>query len=118
MPTHIDNVPDVIQERDIDIQTRGDQPSSLEQVVVVLLPSSSGLIALERRGRRGELPVLVDGGEILGNVIVESVEHDQQDANSRGHAQKTFVGKAIGLQLPILEGPDRVLHLLVAAIQR
>ena len=116
--TYVDNVPDVIQQRDVDVQTRGHQAGRLEHVVVVLLPRGSSPLALERRRRRSELAILVDGNEVVGNVVVDTVEHDQEDADSRGHAQNPLVGKAVGLQLAVLEGPNRVLHCLVAAIQR
>ena len=51
-------------------------------------------------------------------MVVDTVEHDQKDANPRGHAENPLVGEAVGLQLAVLEGPNRVLHGLIAAVQR
>lgn len=115
---YIDDVANVIQKRDVDVQPRGNQPSGLEHVVVKLLPCGRGLLALERRRRAGEFAILVDGNEVFGNVIVDAVEHDQQHTNSWGHAQDPLVGETVGLQLAVLECSDRVLHCLVAAVQR
>jgi len=115
---YVDDVADVVQECDIDVQTRGNQASGLEQVVVVLLPCRRSPLALERRRRRCELAILVDGDEVVGNVVVDAVEHDQQHTDSRRHAQDALVGEAVGLELAVLECPDRVLHGLVAAVQR
>lgn len=43
----VDNVSDVINQSDVDVQARCDESSSLEEFLVMLLPSSSGLFSLE-----------------------------------------------------------------------
>lgn len=115
---YIDNVPHIVQKRDVDVQAGGDQPGSLEQVVVVLLPCSSGPFRWQRGRGWCELSVLVDGPEVVTNVVVDAVEHDQQNTDAGGHPEETLVGKTVGFQLSILESPDGVLHLLVASVQR
>lgn len=43
----VDDVSDVINQGDVDVQTRCDESSSLEEFLVMLLPSSSGLFSFE-----------------------------------------------------------------------
>lgn len=54
-----------------DIQPSCYQPRSLEEVVVVLLPSSSGFSLIESLRGLGKPTILVDGCQVLGHIVVE-----------------------------------------------
>lgn len=49
---------------------------------------------------------------------MEAVEHNQKDANTRWEAQSAPGGKTVRLQLPVLESTNKVLLVLIVAIQR
>jgi hypothetical protein len=49
---------------------------------------------------------------------VETVEHNKKDTHARWESENPLCRKAIGLQLSILEGSDRILLSLVISIKR
>lgn len=118
MRTYIDNVSDIVEQGNVDVQPRGDEPGSLEEVVIILLPGRCELVVARVALWTVEATALIDDGDILRNVVVEPIEHNEQYAYAGRHPQQAFVGKAVRLELTILEGTDGVLHGLVAAVQR
>jgi len=115
--TYIYNVAHVVNQRNVDVQTRGHQAGSLEEVVVVLLSRSLCLLAC-KPGRWGREPsVFVDGNQVVADVVVEPVEEDQHDTNSGRHAKDSLVSETVWFQLAVLERADGILHLLVAAVE-
>jgi hypothetical protein len=61
--------------------------------------------------------MLVDDGELLDDVVVETVEGDDESTHARGLTEQPPLGKDILLQESVLERPDSVLLLLVVAVQ-
>jgi hypothetical protein len=56
--------------------------------------------------------------ELGDYVVVESVEHDEEDADSWREAQNSLLGEGVWLEFAILERPDGILFRLVATVER
>lgn len=93
-------------------------PSSLEKIIVVFLPALLLHLRSQTVSWLRESSTLVYNGELISNVIMEAIEHDEQDSNSRRKSEKSFFGETVRLQLSILEGSDCILFVLVAAVER
>ncbi|KAI6768632.1 hypothetical protein HG531_010821 [Fusarium graminearum] len=104
----VDNVAHVVDESDVDVQSTRDQSGGLEQLLITLLPRGSSSPSVEMSARLAEATTFVDVGEVSRDVIVETVEHDEDDGNTGRVADETLVSEAIGLELAILECSDRV----------
>lgn len=96
-----------------DVMRRG----RMEEMLVVGFPRRRRRLVAQARGGPGEPVVLVDGGQLAGDVVVEAVEHDEEDADAGGVADEPPVGKGIRLHHAVFEGADRVDGFLGAAVE-
>lgn len=66
------NSPQVIIQRDVNIQTTRNESSSLKKIVIVLGPSLFGRFTRQSVGRFGKSSILIDYGKLFNNVIVKA----------------------------------------------
>lgn len=50
-------------------------------------------------------------------MVMEAVEHDEKNADSRWVSDQSLIGECVGFQLSTLESSDRVLLFLSVSIQ-
>lgn len=93
------------------------QSGSLEQIIVALeLRRLESRIIKSHTSRQTKSPILVDLGNFLDNVVVESVEGHHQSTNARWLSQEPPLRERVFLEHSVLKCPDRVLLLLVVAV--
>ncbi|KAI6756178.1 hypothetical protein HG530_011914 [Fusarium avenaceum] len=114
----IDDVAYVINQRDVDVQTRSDKTRCLKQLCIALLPRRLCRLRIKILSRLGEATAFVDVGQVGRDMIVETVEHDEKNGYTRGVADETLVSEAIGLELAVLECSDGVAGFLGRSVQR
>jgi hypothetical protein len=68
--------------------------------------------------REIEFPALIDRGQLLDDVIVETVEAEEEDGYTGRESQETGFVEAIWFEETVLERSDRVLLFLVVAVER
>jgi hypothetical protein len=56
--------------------------------------------------------------ELSDHIIMETIEHNEEDTDSRRKAENSLFGKGVRLELAVLERPNRILLLLTASIER
>lgn len=93
-------------------------PSSLENIIIIFRPALLFHLRSQSRGRLRESAIFIDDGQLIGDIVMESVEHDKESCDTRGEAEDSLIGKTIGFELSIFKGSDPVLLLLTAAIER
>lgn len=113
----IDNGSEVIEQRDVHVQATGDETTSLEEIVIVLLPCFLCHFFGELVGWLGESAIFVDDRQLLDNIVVESIEHDQKYTTSGWEAKHAFFGETIWLQFTLLECSDLILVGLNISVQ-
>jgi hypothetical protein len=100
--------------RPIDLQSAG-----LKQIII---PLKIGLLQCfvirDAWSRLGKPSALIDRGQILDNVVVESIEADQQNADSGWETQQALFTESVWLELSIGKSPHTFLFFHVTAIER
>ena len=94
------------------------QTTGLKQIIVVFGPRPLLQLRSEAIARLREATALIDGRQLLDDVVVEAVEHDQDDTAAGREAEQAVFGEAVRLQLAILERSNGVLVFLRVAIER
>lgn len=84
----------------------------MEEIIVV-----SRTLLFIRLIRLVKPATFVNRCQLLDHVIVKSIEHNQKDANTGGESQNPLGGETVRFELPILERPNKILFILVIAIQ-
>ncbi len=77
-PIDVHNSPNVIDQRDVHIETAGNEPTGLEEVVVILHPRGLGSFSRKIRAWWGEPAHLIDGCQLFDDVVVKAIEHDEE----------------------------------------
>ena len=93
------------------------QSTSLEEVFVTLGPGLLSILLRQVRSRLAEAAVLIDGRKLLNGMVVETVQHNQENTTSSGEGLQTTLGEAVGLQLTVLVRTDQILLLLDITVQ-
>jgi hypothetical protein len=107
-PVEVDDGPHIVDQDDVNVEPAGDQSGRLEEIIVVLGPGLRLLLRSQALVRLVESTVLVDVGKLIGNVIVESIEHDHDTGDTRREAMKTLLGEAVWLELAVLVQSDSI----------
>lgn len=102
----------------VDVETTNDKSSGLEKVIVILGPCLFRLFGVQSIPRLIEAVGFVDDCKLLHDVVVKSVEHDEDDTTPGRKGKKPMFCKAVWLQLPILESTNVILIFLSIAIKR
>lgn len=113
----VDNGAQVIVQSDVNVQTASDKTTGLEQVLITLGPGLLGVLLGQTRAGLTEATVLVDLSQLANDVVVETVQHNQQDTAGSRKGLQTTLGEAIGLQLSVLVGTNQILLLLDITVQ-
>ena len=113
----VDNGAQVIVQSDVDVQTASDKTTGLEQILITLGPGLLGVLLGQTRAGLAEATVLVDLSQLANDVVVETVQHNQQDTAGSRKGLQTTLGEAIGLQLSVLAGTNQILLLLDITVQ-
>ena len=102
---------------DIDIETTDNEPSRLKKIIIIFGPCLLRVFGVQSIRGLVEAAIFVDYCKLLDDIVVESVEHNQDDAASGREAKKPMFRKAIWLQLPIFESANIILIFLSIAIK-
>ena len=89
------------------------QSSGLKQIIVLFLDSRIVCVWWQ-----GEPPTLVNLGQDLCTIIVESAVKDKHDVHTRRLSDKALLAESVWFEHAILHGSDFELVLEVRAVQR
>lgn len=79
----VQDYPDVIDQDDIDVQSACDESCGLEKIVVTLVETSRTISIYRDLARiLCEPSIFVDKRELLNNIVVVTIEHDEKRANA------------------------------------
>lgn len=94
---------------DINIESASNQATRLEEIVIVFRPCLFRLLRWQVVAGFREASVLVDDGELFYDVVVESIEHYEQDTAARRKGKQATFSEAVWLKFAILERADLIL---------